>query len=95
MVQPRDGLAIRAFLADQGLGIDELELARLLRFDPRRRAVICASALVDGREVVTGLGAIDLDAKSPDLVLVGDEHTEDLGELLTAALRGRTRAHAA
>ena len=73
MVQPRDGLAIRAFLADQGLGIDELELARLLRFDPRRRAVICASALVDGREVVTGLGAIDLDAKSPDLVLVGGE----------------------
>lgn len=95
MVQSRDGTAIRALLADEGLAFDELELARLLRFDPRRRAVICASTLVGIREEVIGLGAIDLGARSPDLVVVDAERGGALRDLLTGALCGRAEAHAA
>jgi len=95
MLQPRDGAAIRAFLAEQGLGIDALELARLVRFDPRRRAVICASALVDSREVVLALGAINLDAPGPDLIVTAADSPTALRELLVDALCGRTHARAA
>ena len=95
MVQPRDGFAIRAFLADQGLGIDELELDRLLRFDPRLRAVICASALIDAREVIVAVGGIDLDALTPDTLVVDDDPERTLRPLLVDALRGRAHAHAA
>jgi len=94
MVQPRDGFAIRAFLADQGLGIDELELARLLRFDPRRRAVICASALVDAREVIVAVGGIDLGVLTPDTLVVDDDPQRTLRALLVGALCGRARMHA-
>ncbi len=95
MVQPRDSAAVRAFLADVGVGIGELELARLLHFDPRRRAVICASALVGAQETIAAVGAIDLDAASPDLVLVAEDPEGILRGLLTGALFRRTRADAA
>ena len=87
---------MRVFLADQGLGIDELELVRLLRFDPRRRAVICASALVDVREAIVAVGGIELDAHAPDMVIVaGDDPDGTLRTLVTDALCGRARADAA
>src|SRR4051812_28743755 len=56
---------------------------RLLRFDPRRRAVICALHY----EEIVGVGAIDLagDAR-PDLVASRDE---DVATLLERALRAR------
>jgi hypothetical protein len=95
MVQPRDGSAIRAFLAERGLGIDELELARLLRFDPRRRAVICASALMDGREAIVAVGGIGLDAHMPDTLVVADDSERALRALLVGALCGRARVDAA
>ena len=95
MLQPRDTAAIRAFLAEQGLGIDAFDLARLVHFDPRRRAVICASALVDSREVVLALGAINLDAPGPDLIVTASESPDALRELLVDALWGRTHARAA
>jgi hypothetical protein len=95
MVQSRDVIAIRALLERQGLDVDELELARLVRFDPRRRAVICASALVGLTETIVGIGAIDLDALMPDTLLVDDELTDGLRELLSTALLSRASARAA
>ncbi len=95
MVQPRDSSAIRAFLAEQGLGIDELELARWLRFDPRRRAVICASALMEGREAIVAVGGIDLDRSTPDTLVVAEDSERALRALLVGALGGRARMHAA
>ncbi len=86
---------IKAFLAERGLAVDDLELARLLRFDPRRRAVICASTLIDVREAVVALGAIMLDTSAPDIVLVGHDPDGELRALLVAALAGRRQAHAA
>ena len=56
MVGPRDAASIRALLDRQGLEVDDLELARLVRFDPRCRAVICASALIGPTETIIALG---------------------------------------
>ncbi len=73
----------------------ELELARLVRFDPRTRVVICAAALLNGREALVGLGAIGLDEASgltPDTMLVDPELTDGLDELLGQALVGRADA---
>jgi hypothetical protein len=73
------------------VGPRELDVARLLRFDPRRRLVVCASALVGSVETILGVGAIDLDSQEPDLLVVEDH--EGLEELLSAALAGCAAAH--
>jgi hypothetical protein len=95
MVGPRDAAAIRALLSRRGLHVGDLELARLVRFDPRCRAVICASALIGPTETIVALGAIDLDAASPDMVIADSSAGDGLRELVAGALMGRARAHAA
>jgi len=91
LVNPRDESAIRALLAARGEPADDLELAHIVRFDSRRLA-ICANALIDGTEVIVGVGMIDLDRAQPDLLLVAEGVGADLEELLRAALRGRVQA---
>jgi hypothetical protein len=95
MVGPRDAAAIRSLLERQGLDVDDLELARLVRFDPRCRAVICASALIGPTETIVALGAIDLDAASPDMVIADSSAGDGLRDLVADALMARARAHAA
>jgi hypothetical protein len=90
--QLRDALAIRELLRSQGRGPEELEVARLVRFDPRVRLVICAAALIGSRESIVGIGAIDLEpgrAARPDTLVVDAEQAEGLEELLNRALLGR------
>jgi hypothetical protein len=74
--------------------LTDLELARLLRFDPRQRLVICATALIDGSDRVVGVGAIDLDRvqDGPEVVTSDRASLEGLGDLLRKALVGRARA---
>jgi hypothetical protein len=87
--------AIRALLEQRGVPASDVALERLIRYDPRRRVVICATAPIDGTELVIGVGAIDLTADAePDTVVVDERLTEGLGELLGAALVNRARAHA-
>jgi hypothetical protein len=95
MARLRDEQAIRELLVGRGLDPGDLELGRLVRFDPRRRVAICATALIGSRETVVGFGAIDLDRgplTEPDMLVVDERLTDGLGELLHAALRGRARA---
>lgn len=64
---------------------------RLVQFDPRRRYVLCASALIDSTEQLVGVGAIDLDgeeAGEPDLLVVDSELGQSPDSLLTEALTG-------
>jgi len=69
--------------------VGEEEAAGLLRFDPRRRAVVCA---VDFEEVV-GVGAIALQRDAaPDLVAVAPRHGEPLADVLETVLRSRAQA---
>jgi hypothetical protein len=92
LARPGDEPAIRALAGEHGTEPDSLSVQRLLRFD-RRRLVICATALVGGREVLVGVGAIELEpGAQPDSLLVDDQVTDGLGELLGAALSGRAQA---
>jgi hypothetical protein len=87
-----DGPAIRALAAEHGIEVDSLPVERLLRFD-RGRLVICAMALVGAEEVFAGFGAIALEpGAEPEPVLVDEDLTDGLAELLAAALSGRAEA---
>ena len=62
LVQRRDEPAIRALLAQRAAtSIEDLDVMRIVRFDPRRRAVICATTAGWRTETLVGLGAIELD----------------------------------
>lgn len=88
-----DGPGIRALLAQHGIHPTELEFRRLVLCDPRRRVVICATALVGSKETIVGVGAIDLDdGNEPDTLVVDERVTDGLGDLLMAALVGRAEA---
>jgi hypothetical protein len=89
--QASDAADIR-LLSDSA--ISDLELTRLLRHDPRARLVICATALVAGREAVVGIGAIELDGErdEPTLLHTDPAAGDRLAELIHEALCGRARA---
>jgi hypothetical protein len=85
----------RALFAQRGVEATDLELERLVRYNPRQRTVICAMAPVRGAETVVGVGAIDLDAGAePDTIVVDERLTDGLGTLLTEALVQRAQIHA-
>jgi len=104
------GLRVRVRLArpsDQPLVADLLErlgfqpshslLLDVMRLDPHRRAVVCATALVGGTERVVGFGAVDLQsASAPATVVAEPEHGRELIRLLRGGLRARAQltAHA-
>lgn len=93
LARSSDSGLIRDLVARVGTRPEELELARLVHFDPRRRVVLCATALIDSTERLVGVGAIELDgAGAPEVVIVDAEQSEALTELLAAALAGRASA---
>jgi hypothetical protein len=74
---------------------DGVQAGRLVQFDPRRRYVLCACALIEGSERLVGVGAIDLDADpvaEPDLIVIdselGDAVSDQVSEALTGLLWG-------
>ena len=97
LARPRDAAGVRELLQRQGYEAQELEIERLLRFDPRERCVICATALVQAHEAIVGIGAIEAGQAAegkpnePILVVADEELTEGLAELLRWALLSRAR----
>jgi hypothetical protein len=94
MARSSDARAVRELGLRRGLGADPLAVARLTRFDPRRRLVISATALLDSRETLVGVGAVELDRDEPfePDTLIFDERIEGLGPLLVSALAARARS---
>jgi hypothetical protein len=95
IARPSDRAGVIDLLARERIELEELERYRLFSFDPRRRLVICATALIGATETVVGVGAIELgpDARTePDLLVIDETLTDGLGELLAAALTGRASA---
>jgi hypothetical protein len=92
LATPRDADSIQALAQRAGVDPTGLDISGLVRFDPRGRSVICATTLLDGGETVVGFGATELDGASAPLVLVDEELTDGLGELLDRALLGRANA---
>ena len=95
-VAPIRGLFAREDDTKASAGAD-LEIARLVNFDPRERCVLTATALIDGGERMVGVGSIrlDQDEPSPEAVIVDPEAPAGLQPLLAGALIGRaaTLAH--
>jgi hypothetical protein len=86
-----DRRAIAGLLAHHGPELQDGLAGRLVQFDPRRRYVLCACALVGGAERVVGVGAIDLDQDEfgePDLLVVDSEVPGAADPLITEALTG-------
>ena len=90
-----DRAGLHALLGRVGLDAEELELARALRFDPARRTVACATAWIDGGERLVAWGAIDVGARTPDVLLADDVTAPGAGEVLAAALLERAERSAA
>jgi hypothetical protein len=97
LARSSDRRSIRELLERAGAGVEPIGL---VHFDPRRRVVVCATALLDGRETVVGVGSIALGAPVPE-VLVSDDRARGVGELLAgvlaehAAVLARARSRAA
>ena len=91
MARRSDLPGLRALLAQRGIEPSALELERLVRYDPRRRLILCATAPIDGTEAMVGVGAIELGSPEPepDTIVVDERVTQGLPELLNAALVGR------
>ena len=87
LARPRDLQGVCDLYRRLGREREELGAARLVNFDLVGQLVLCATALIDSAELVLGIGAIDLDRpEEPVLVVVDEELTEGLGELLSGAL---------
>ena len=96
LLRRSDAAAVRVLLATAWAVPDDLELQRLLRFDPRRRLAIAAVSLRARGEALLGAGAIDLaPGAEPDLIVVDPDHDAALEELIAGALRARARRRAA
>jgi hypothetical protein len=94
LARSRDLRALAALLRAGGHDRETVALAaaRLVRFDPRRRAVVCATALLGGAETIVGVAALDVGGEMPQTLCVDPALGEEfpgLGELLTRAVRGR------
>jgi hypothetical protein len=95
MAGPSDRPLVKALLERRGIEATELELRRLLAFDPARRHVLCALAPMDGHETLMGFGAIDAGADVPDVLVVDERVGRGLAELLGRVLVERARPRAA
>ena len=92
---PSDRAPAAALLERRGLAADDIDVRRLLAFDPARRHVLCALAPLDGAEVLAGLGAIDFGEDDPDVLVVDERFGPALAELLGRVLIERSRSNRA
>jgi hypothetical protein len=93
LARRRDLSAIADLYARQGIAAHQLSLARLVSFDLLSMLVLCATALIDSRETVLGVGAIELARPTePTLIVVDEVETEGLRGLLSDALVGHATA---
>jgi hypothetical protein len=87
LARRRDLEGIKDLYARQGIAVHELSVARLVSFDLLNMLVLCATALIDSRETVLGMGAVELARPTePTQVVVDERATDGLDELLSGAL---------
>ena len=91
---PSDRAAVHALLERRGVNSGDLELQRLLAFDPGRRHVLAAFAPLEGQETLVGIGAIENGADAPDILVV-DERLNALSYVLGRVLVERARVRRA
>jgi hypothetical protein len=91
LARARDEAGVRGLIERCGGDPNELDLASLIRFDPRERVVICAT---DSRQTLLGIAAVAIrdGPRDPDVLLVDEALTDGLDELLRGALAAEARA---
>lgn len=96
LARPRDLQGIADLYARCEIPVHQLSLTRLVSFDPLRRLVLCATALIDSTDMVLGVGAIELERPNePTLLVVDTEQADGLAELLSDALVAHASARGA
>ena len=95
MAGPSDRSLVAGLLERHGLPAADLDVRRLLAFDPARRHVLCALAPLDGGEVLAGIGAIDFGADAPDTLVIDERFSPGLSDVLGRVLVERSRARRA
>jgi hypothetical protein len=92
LARPGDRPLVADLLERLGFQPSHSALLDVMRFDPHRRAVVCATALVGGTERVVGFGAVDLQSTgAPATVVAEPEHGGELIRLLRGGLRARAQ----
>jgi hypothetical protein len=99
LARPGDQGPLVALLSRLGFAPSEAALLDLVRFDPQRREVVCATALIGGRERILGFGALELEPRAGSATVVADPaHAPEVNRLLRRAInsrRGRRRDRSA
>lgn len=80
--QGRETTGVGALLLRLGLNPDDVDVRRVLRFDPRRRAVVCATLWTADGEVLVGLGGLTYLDGHVDLLITDEELAPGLAEAL-------------
>jgi hypothetical protein len=90
LAQPADRERIACLLRERGVEASDLDIRRLIAYEPSTRRVACAFAPVDGRETLVGVAAIDLEpGATVDTLVIDERLTDGLGELMVGVLTER------
>jgi hypothetical protein len=92
LARSSDARAIGELLSRQEASFDGVSPLALLQYDPRHRYVVCATALIDGAVRLVGVGAVDLAANEPDLLVVDPDIGGALAELIWRVLVATAQA---
>jgi hypothetical protein len=84
--QVRDRVGLVELLDRLGLEAGDLDVARILRFDPRGRTVVCATVWTGTSETMTGIVAGAKDADGPDLLVADERLTPGVSDVLREVL---------
>jgi hypothetical protein len=84
-----DRPGLRALHERAGVAVDDLELTRLLRVDPRHRCAVVATTWVGASETIVGFALCELPFAGEARIVADDGFGPELGDLLHAALRRR------
>ncbi len=95
MPQVIDREGLRALHDRLGLHLEDLDIARVLRFDPRTVTVGCASMWNGSTETVVGYGAIFPRAAEPHLLVCDEAVAPGTRDALADALREHAASRAA
>jgi hypothetical protein len=83
----RDGEALGALLERLGVAVADLDARRALRFDPRERLAVCATAWDGHEELLVGFGLVDR-ASGAVTVLADEAAAPGVRELVARAVGG-------
>jgi hypothetical protein len=87
MPHAQDALGLRALFERLGVALDDLQLSRALRFDPRERTAVVATVLAGRSEDIVGFAAMTRLSKHPEVVLADEERAPGATAIIDATLR--------